>query len=274
MAPNSLRRTLSYSKLQLRGPLVFSPSIGQRDGLLQQGTTASGTVNGTNSYTTTCDIHDRVSGGAVWEAFSVTMKTGLKTTDMIAKLVCPPMYPAQAHFDGWGHDELFGGYDEPTVRRAINTELGLYAGELACLQGRAVPTLFSIFAGFDEGEEDVWMVLMENAGAQVDPEMLTALEKYVSAKCLFPCELTRLPRRIEIISHYHALHSAGVLHCDPEPKHWLQHHPNGPIRIIDFERSKRSSDMTAEEWEKNCKWELVGVLAKLKLYPNGGFWEG
>ena len=103
---------------------------------------------------------------------------------MIAKVACPSIYPIQANSNVWGEDEMFGGYDKPRVRRAINTELGLYAGRLAGLQGHAVPTLFSTFAGFAE-EEDVWMVLMENVGRKVDPVMLTALEKCVFVQLVF-----------------------------------------------------------------------------------------
>jgi len=41
-----------------------------------------------------------------------------------------------------------------------------------------------------------------------------------------------------LISHYTALHSAGVVHKDVESRHWLRH-PDGGIRIIGFEAAVR-----------------------------------
>ena len=67
------------------------------------------------------------------------------------------------------------------------------------------------------------------------------------------------------MDHYKTLHSLGILHDDPKTSHWLQRHPLGPIKIIDFERSKRLGEMPLEEWEDSCRGEWDSVLTALKL---------
>ena len=67
------------------------------------------------------------------------------------------------------------------------------------------------------------------------------------------------------IMDHKTLHSLGVLHADPKTTHWLQHHPLGPIRILDFEHSKCLGEMPLEEWEDSCKGEWGSLLEALKL---------
>ena len=67
------------------------------------------------------------------------------------------------------------------------------------------------------------------------------------------------------MDHYKTLHSLGILHDDPKASHWLQRYPLGPIRIIDFERSKRSGEMPLEELEGSFEAEWDSVLEELDL---------
>ncbi len=65
--------------------------------------------------------------------------------------------------------------------------------------------------------------------------------------------------RLEILSLYNKLHSAGILHVDVEPRHWLRHPHDGRIRLIDFDMAV----VGPSEVEKALEIERVKDLLRL-----------
>ncbi|KIR34865.1 hypothetical protein I352_03118 [Cryptococcus deuterogattii MMRL2647] len=96
-----------------------------------------------------------------------------------------------------------------TISRESSTSGSLhreYTEYLYNLQGEVVPGSYGLWGGR--------LVLGDDDVEEEDEET--------------SCEIQ------EIISHYREVQKAGVLHGDPDPRHWRRH-PAGGFRIIDFD---------------------------------------
>ncbi|WVQ81997.1 hypothetical protein IAT38_004124 [Cryptococcus sp. DSM 104549] len=143
-------------------------------------------------------------------------------TRALAKLASPPLFP---------FGQLDSSYTEAQARDAIVHELEVM-GKLSSLQGSAIPMHGGLWGGLVLAGEDVgrqvfreiWMAVVEDCGEAVDLETLSELDKST------------------IVSHYRAIHNAGILHNDVVHRHWLRH-PSGGIRIIDFDSALVIQDL-------------------------------
>ncbi|WVO22914.1 uncharacterized protein IAS62_004257 [Cryptococcus decagattii] len=141
---------------------------------------------------------------------------------------------------------LPGVFTEKEARLSIFQENRIYTDYLYDLQGEVVPGSYGLWGGRlvlgddDDEEEDeetsceIWVMILEDVGEEVDVTTLSEDEKQ------------------EIVSHYREVHKAGVLHGDPDPRHWRRH-PAGGFRIIDFDsatvlpRGKKGRAMMEDE---------------------------
>ncbi|XAO25814.1 hypothetical protein I312_104644 [Cryptococcus bacillisporus CA1280] len=168
---------------------------------------------------------DSLSHGRVWDAFRAKVqvyqtKLLFFEESVIVKTTDPSRFPVKA--------PLPGVFTEKEARLSIFQENRIYTDYLYDLQGEVVPGSYGLWGGRlvlgddDDEEEDeetsceIWAMILEDVGEEVDVTSLSEDEKQ------------------EIVSHYREVHKAGVLHGDPDPRHWRRH-PAGGFRIIDFD---------------------------------------
>ncbi|WVQ84885.1 hypothetical protein IAT38_007048 [Cryptococcus sp. DSM 104549] len=179
--------------------------------------------------------------GRLWEIFDAKVTTGPTRRDLshpslaplaglptIAKLSSPMLFP-------------FGFRPEATytveqARSAIAHEQRVM-DRLSALQGSVVPVCGgtwggTLLAGVEvEGRQaiwEIWVAVVEDCGQTVEMDDLSDEDKSV------------------IISHYRAIHNAGIIHRDVECRHWLRH-ASGGIRIVDFDTALFIDELDPEE---------------------------
>ncbi|ODO06552.1 hypothetical protein I350_03907 [Cryptococcus amylolentus CBS 6273] len=174
-------------------------------------------------------LDEALSHGQVWDAFKGRLqvyqsKNLIFEEPVIVKTTDPSRFPPKPHMPGM--------FTETEARRAIFHESKIYTDFQGNLQGSVVPGSYGLWGGrlkFDADDDDeeeeegggggdceVWVMILENCGMPVDVARLSESDKK------------------QILSHYTALHDSGILHGDPDPRHW-RYHPDGGIRIIDFD---------------------------------------
>ncbi|ODO07193.1 hypothetical protein L198_00772 [Cryptococcus wingfieldii CBS 7118] len=151
--------------------------------------------------------------GACWQTFDVA------ESDKVAKLVRLIDFPVE--------EDVKGSLSQGEIRHGVYREISIIEGPLKNLQGKVIPRCHGPYAGTrthvryldDTDYEEWWLFMVENAGECLHGTLLSDED----------CK--------RITSKYHALHKAGVLHCDVEIRHWFRT-PSGDIRLINFDRAK------------------------------------
>ncbi|WVO17697.1 hypothetical protein L204_105395 [Cryptococcus depauperatus] len=165
-------------------------------------------------------VNASLSHGRVWDAFNGKLQKYLKRNmfveeSVIIKMTDPQRFPREASHG------MFTCWE---ARKAVFQECEFYSKYLKKLQGEIVPRSYGLWGGRlklgDEDEEglwcEVWTMILEDCGPPVNVATLTDDE------------------RNEIVTLYRKLHRHGVLHGDPDPRHWRLH-PEGGFRLIDFD---------------------------------------
>jgi len=216
--------------------------------------------------------------GHLWDAFravliSMTVENEVVESPMIVKMTCPVMFPS-----GSTRGKYREGYTELEARVAIANEDAIYRTVASKVNRNVVPSYHGLWGGslrLDArwpGQREVWVMLLEDCGSAVSADDLSESDRYVCSS-----QLHKLPESLSpvgqlilwlrssvirnlVVSHYVDLHSAGVVHNDVEARHWLRH-PDGGIRIIDFEAAKRVDGKASELAES----EIEEVMYRLGL---------
>ena len=125
-----------------------------------------------DATTTTTDITlvltELISYGAIWDVFSTTQPY------LLLKLCCPTTFPSAAPSPDPTISEI--PLLESDARRAIAREIAVYL-RLVHLQGSVIPRYFGTYGGGQAqaqgGRDDVWGMVLEDAGEEVDLRRLS-----------------------------------------------------------------------------------------------------
>ncbi|RXK37221.1 hypothetical protein M231_05511 [Tremella mesenterica] len=188
-----------------------------------------------------------LSFGAIWDVFRLSPIPNNTSSPfpLIGKIInveCFREVVPDVFFGHWSRE----GISRSTLRQNIKNELQILA-QLSTLSPTLTPKVLGLWGGIQRGKE-VWVMIMEDAGEEV--------------------MLDNEKDREAIISMYTRLHQHGILHGDPEIRHWRR--PSSPsessappdpskIRMIDFDRTISKSSLTNEEWIEKTQEEMNKV---------------